>query len=324
MHAPALQRAERIIPPCPFPCHSERSEESRSAPSPVILSGAKNLALPALQPDTCPSPPTLIGPSGTSQTPKRRGLRLPVIYSPIMTARISPQGPGTLQRFGVLVLAPLMLVLIFPGRAWSDKNEKARKKLNEALKHYEQGGVFYHQGKLEAAIAEYRAALRGDPDEPYWHQALGDALEKQGDSQSALEEYHQASRLSPDDVGLQHKYNELQKVPGGDAGEPADAAVPEHRSYAVGGKVTAPLPQFKPEPSYTEKARVAKYSGTVVLMLVVDAHGDVGNVSAVRPLSFGLSEQAIRTVRTWHFQPSTRDGMPVPVRVVVEVSFRLF
>ena len=241
-----------------------------------------------------------------------------------MAARVSPQGPGTLQRFGVLVLAPLMLVVIFPGRAWSDKNEKARKKLNQALKHYEQGGVLYRESKLEAAIAEYRAALRGDPDEPYWHQALGNAFEKQGDTQSALEEYRQASRLSPDDVGLQQQYSKLQEMTGGNDGEPAKAAVPEQHSYVVGGKVTAPIPQFKPEPPYSQKARIAKYSGTVVLMLVVDAHGDVGDVRVVRPLSFGLSEQAIRTVRTWRFQPGTRDGMPVPIRVVVEVKFRLF
>ena len=247
-----------------------------------------------------------------------------MIYCAIMVASVSPRGPGTLQRLGVLVLAALMLVVMLPGRAWSDKNEKARKKLNEALKHYEQGGFLYQQGKLEAAIAEYRAALRGDPDEPYWHQALGDTLEKQGDSQSALEEYQQASRLSPDDVGLQHKYNELQKTTGGDAGKPAEAAVPEQHTYKVGGEVTAPVPQFKPEPAYSEKARIAKYSGTVVLMLVVDAHGDVSNVKVVRPLSFGLAEQALRTVLTWQFQPSTRDGMPVPVRVLVEITFRLY
>ena len=262
--------------------------------------------------------------SPTPFRPEGGSLRRPVIYCPIMAARVSPQKPGTLQRLGVLVLAPLMLVVMIPGRAWSDKNEKARKKLNEALKHYEQGGVLYHQGKLEAAIAEYRAALGVDPDEPYWHQALGDALEKQGDSQSALEEYHQASRLSPDDAGLQHKYDKLPKMTPGDAGGPGKAAVHEQHTYTVGGIVTAPVPQFKPEPPYSEKARIAKYSGTVVLMLVVDAHGDVGEVSTVRPLSFGLSEQAIRTVRTWRFQPATRDGMPVPVRVLVEVRFRLF
>jgi len=49
----------------------------------------------------------------------------------------------------------------------------------------------------------------------------------------------------------------------------------------------------------------------------------VSDVKVVRPLSFGLAEQAIRTVRTWQFQPATRDGTPVPVRVVVEVKFLL-
>jgi len=29
-------------------------------------------------------------------------------------------------------------------------------------------------------------------------------------------------------------------------------------------------------------------------------------------------------VSTWKFKPGTRQGVPVPVRVMVEVSFRLF
>jgi len=216
-----------------------------------------------------------------------------------------------------------MMVLAFPGLAWPDKYEKARKKLNEALKHYEQGGALYNQGQVGAGIAEYRAALRGDPDEPYWHQALGAALEKQGDLQAALEQYRLASQLSPDDSGLETKYRQLQRTTGGAAGEP-EADVPAQHSYPIGGKVRAPIAQFKPDPPYTEKARIAKYSGRVMLELVVDAQGNVGNVRVVRPLSFGLAEQAIQTVRTWKFQPATRDGTPVPVRVMVEVSFRLF
>jgi TonB family protein len=61
-----------------------------------------------------------------------------------------------------------------------------------------------------------------------------------------------------------------------------------------------------------------------VLRLVVDAEGSVGDVAVVKPLSFGLAEQAIKTVRTWKFGPAMRDGTPVPVRVMVEVTFRLF
>ena len=94
--------------------------------------------------------------------------------------------------------------------------------------------------------------------------------------------------------------------------------------YSVGGGVTAPIPIFKPEPPYSEEARKAKYQGTVVLMIVVDAQGNVTDCKVVRPLGLGLDEKATETVRTWKFKPAMRNASPVPVRVIVEVSFRLF
>jgi TonB family protein len=94
--------------------------------------------------------------------------------------------------------------------------------------------------------------------------------------------------------------------------------------YSVGGGVSAPIPIYKPEPAYSEEARKAKYQGTVVLWIVVDAQGNVSDCRVVRPLGLGLDEKATETVRTWKFKPALRNGVPVPVRVIVEVSFRLF
>ncbi len=94
--------------------------------------------------------------------------------------------------------------------------------------------------------------------------------------------------------------------------------------YSVGGGVSAPIPIYKPEPAYSEEARKAKYQGTVVLWIVVDAQGNVTDPRVVRPLGLGLDEKALETVRTWKFKPALRNGTPVPVRVIVEVSFRLF
>lgn len=94
--------------------------------------------------------------------------------------------------------------------------------------------------------------------------------------------------------------------------------------YSIGGNVSAPVPIYKPEPPYSEEARKAKYQGSVVLWIVVDAHGSVSNAQVVRPLGMGLDENAVRTVRTWKFRPAMRNGTPVPVRVMVEVTFRLF
>ncbi len=94
--------------------------------------------------------------------------------------------------------------------------------------------------------------------------------------------------------------------------------------YSVGGNVSAPIPIYKPEPPYSEQARKAKYQGTVVLWVVVNAQGNVTDAQVVKPLGMGLDENALTTVKTWKFKPAMRNGTPVPVRVMVEVSFRLF
>jgi TonB family protein len=92
----------------------------------------------------------------------------------------------------------------------------------------------------------------------------------------------------------------------------------------VGGGVSDPIAIYKPDPAYSEEARKAKYQGTVVLYIIIDAKGDVTECRVVKPLGLGLDEKAVETVRTWKFKPAMRNGTPVPVRVMVEVSFRLF
>jgi TonB family protein len=93
--------------------------------------------------------------------------------------------------------------------------------------------------------------------------------------------------------------------------------------FSVGGNVSAPIPIYKPEPSYSDEARKAGKEGQVVLMVAVDAEGAVSHAYMVKPLGFGLDEKALETVHTWKFKPGTRNGVPVPVRVMVEVNFRL-
>jgi TonB family protein len=61
----------------------------------------------------------------------------------------------------------------------------------------------------------------------------------------------------------------------------------------------------------------------VVLSIVVDASGKVTDVHVTRPLGLGLDEKAAEAMRTWKFKPALRNGVPVPVRVVAEVTFRL-
>jgi len=93
--------------------------------------------------------------------------------------------------------------------------------------------------------------------------------------------------------------------------------------YRVGGGVTAPSLLYKKEPEYSEEARKAKYQGTVLLYVEVDASGKATNIKVQRSLGLGLDEKAIEAVKQWKFKPGYKDGKPVTVAATIEVNFRL-
>src|SRR5271169_5191064 len=95
-------------------------------------------------------------------------------------------------------------------------------------------------------------------------------------------------------------------------------------AYRVGGGVSAPKALYAPDPEYSEEARKAKYQGTVVLWLVVDASGRPQQIRVQRALGMGLDEKAIEAVKLWKFEPARKDGQAVPVMINVEVNFRLY
>jgi TonB family protein len=91
-------------------------------------------------------------------------------------------------------------------------------------------------------------------------------------------------------------------------------------------KITAeikPVLLSKVEPQYSDDARLAKYSGGVLLSIEIGADGVPVNVVVVRGLGLGLDEKAVEAVTQWRFKPATLDGEPVAVSAQVEVNFRL-
>jgi len=94
--------------------------------------------------------------------------------------------------------------------------------------------------------------------------------------------------------------------------------------YELGNGVTAPKPVYTADPEYSEKARKKKINGTVVVAMIVTQEGRVRDVKITKGLDKGLDKQALAAVRTWKFDPATKDGKPVAVHLNVEVSFRLY
>ena len=90
-----------------------------------------------------------------------------------------------------------------------------------------------------------------------------------------------------------------------------------------GSEPSSPSIVFKVDAAYSEEARQAKLQGTVVLNLVVQRDGTVGNVQVVQSLGLGLDEKAIEAVRQWRFNPGMCNGQAVDVESIIEVTFRL-
>ncbi len=92
----------------------------------------------------------------------------------------------------------------------------------------------------------------------------------------------------------------------------------------IGGNVSPPVLVYSPEPEYSEQARVAKLSGSVVVNLWVDASGNPTHVRVVRGLGMGLDEKALDAVKQYKFKPAMEDGKPVLVELNSEVNFKIF
>jgi TonB family protein len=87
--------------------------------------------------------------------------------------------------------------------------------------------------------------------------------------------------------------------------------------------VTAPKPLYHPNLEYTDRARKKKISGMVFLSIVVTREGTVRDPKVTTSLDKDLDRQALKAVSTWKFQPATKDGKPIPVRIAVETDFRI-
>jgi TonB family protein len=80
----------------------------------------------------------------------------------------------------------------------------------------------------------------------------------------------------------------------------------------------------RPQPQYTESARINEVSGTVVLRAVLSSSGEVTNIRAVSGLPYGLTEKAVEAAREIQFVPAIKDGHAVSQYIQIEYNFNLY
>jgi TonB family protein len=89
--------------------------------------------------------------------------------------------------------------------------------------------------------------------------------------------------------------------------------------YELGNGVTPPRITHQVAPEHP--AHGFRLSGTVLLGLVVTSQGEPDGVHVVRSLEKEMDQAAIDAVQQWRFDPATKDGKPVAVKISVEIRF---
>lgn len=97
---------------------------------------------------------------------------------------------------------------------------------------------------------------------------------------------------------------------------------PDDETTAQREGIRLPLPFRRLRPTYPETAARADAEATVDAQLEIDTSGEVARVEIVRWAGFGLDEATLSTVRQLHFRPALRNGVAVPMRVLLRYNFR--
>jgi TonB family protein len=97
---------------------------------------------------------------------------------------------------------------------------------------------------------------------------------------------------------------------------------PEDEKTAARDGIRLPLPFSRLRPAYPETAARAEAEATVDVQLEIDTRGEVTRAEIMRWGGFGLDDAALGTVRQLHFRPALRDGVAIPMRVLLRYNFR--
>ncbi|HEU5239889.1 MAG TPA: energy transducer TonB, partial [Pyrinomonadaceae bacterium] len=151
-------------------------------------------------------------------------------------------------------------------------------------------------------------------------------LDRYPDAAAALESFLQTNANDPEaDLWREQlriiRAREARK----ESAEPAqlsDAA--EDRIFSGREVTTKARVLAKVEPTYTESARQAGVTGTVILRAVFSGKGEVTNIFVTQALSYGLNLKAVTAAKAIRFVPATKDGKPVSMWMELQYNFNLY
>jgi TonB family protein len=210
--------------------------------------------------------------------------------------------------------------------AWAeDKPHDASKQIDRALKyrpdyaeaHFIRGRLFYVRNDVKRARAEAEIALKLNPNLYAVHALLADLEIAAGKFDAALASFDRARRIAAADFDSVARLRERYEAVKGYV---------EYKKLwkAAPPGFVAPKILVYPEAEYTDAARGRGVSGDVLLLVRINARGDVDRAVVMTGLPDGLTASAVRAARAIKATPATLDGTPIDMwtRVVVKFRFR--
>lgn len=91
--------------------------------------------------------------------------------------------------------------------------------------------------------------------------------------------------------------------------------------YAAMDLDEKPRAVYRPNPRYPTELQGQGIGGTVMLVFMVDAAGQVQNIKTQKSVHPALDRAAVEAVSRWRFKPGTRKGEPVPYRMRIPITF---
>ncbi len=88
----------------------------------------------------------------------------------------------------------------------------------------------------------------------------------------------------------------------------------------IGGNIAPPRRLAYVPPVYPALARQAKVGGIVIVELLIGTDGSVGDARVLESAPM-LEQAALDAVLQWRYEPTLRNGVPVPVQMTVTINF---
>lgn len=227
-------------------------------------------------------------------------------------------------------LAYALILANEPGRSTAAARHAIELGDQSAEPHYAIAEVSFRAGEYPKAIEEADQALKIKPDfaPALITKSLAHyALKQYGEAAASLEKFLAINPNDPDADVWREQLERLRTFGRQTSGSTGSAAVtqPAADSPLTGKEVNVKARVVdKPEPTYTDAARKAGVTGTVVMRCAFGRDGQVRNLVVIRALGYGLTARAAQAARRIKFIPATKDGKQVSMWIELQYNFNLF